>query len=262
MKRAGSAGPESGGRRKWCVHEEDSWSGVESVVTLPQRGSFRDRCQILAAQNVTSFFSLLTRSTIVTDAVIVAAARTPIGRARKGSLVDVDAFELAQIAVGAVVERSGIATSDIDDIVVAESLQGGGVIARNVAVRLGLTSVPGPCRQPSLRGGPERGADRVSGYPCGHGPRRRRRWHREPQLDAAVFKSQPKADEPAVDVAEPPRRRPTRPRGTCRSPSARTPPGWPGSPAATSTNGRPTTHGQAAGRSTTAASKTRSSRSR
>ncbi len=41
------------------------------------------------------------------------------------------------------VERSGIATSDIDDIVVAESLQGGGVIARNVAVRLGLTSVPG-----------------------------------------------------------------------------------------------------------------------
>ncbi len=79
----------------------------------------------------------------MTDAVIVATARTPIGRARKGSLVDVDAFELAQIAVGAVVERSGIATSDIDDIVVAESLQGGGVIARNIAVRLGLTSVPG-----------------------------------------------------------------------------------------------------------------------
>jgi acetyl-CoA acetyltransferase family protein len=79
----------------------------------------------------------------VTDAVIVAAARTPIGRARKGSLVDVDAFELAQIAVGAVVERSGIAAGDIDDIVVAESLQGGGVIARNVAVRLGLASVPG-----------------------------------------------------------------------------------------------------------------------
>jgi acetyl-CoA C-acetyltransferase len=79
----------------------------------------------------------------VTDAVVVAAARTPIGRARKGSLVDVDAFQLAQIAVGAVVERSGIAAADLDDIVVAESLQGGGVIARNIAVRLGLTSVPG-----------------------------------------------------------------------------------------------------------------------
>ena len=79
----------------------------------------------------------------MTDAVIVATARTPIGRARKGSLVNVDAFELAQIAVGAVIERSGVAASDIDDLVVAESLQGGGVIARNIAVRLGLTWVPG-----------------------------------------------------------------------------------------------------------------------
>jgi acetyl-CoA acetyltransferase family protein len=79
----------------------------------------------------------------VTDAVIVAAARTPIGRARKGSLIDVDAFELAEIAVGCAVERSGIAGSDIDDIVVGESLQGGGVIARNIAVRLGLTSAAG-----------------------------------------------------------------------------------------------------------------------
>ena len=77
------------------------------------------------------------------DAVIVAAARTPIGRANKGSLVDVDAFELAEVAVGAALERSGIPAGDIDDLVVAESLQGGGVIARNVAVRLGLDGVPG-----------------------------------------------------------------------------------------------------------------------
>jgi len=78
-----------------------------------------------------------------TDAVIVAAARTPIGRAHKGSLVDVDAFELAQVAVGAAVERAGIPVADLDDLVLAESLQGGGVIARNVAVRLGFTQVPG-----------------------------------------------------------------------------------------------------------------------
>jgi acetyl-CoA acetyltransferase family protein len=77
------------------------------------------------------------------DAVIVATARTPIGRARKGTLRDVDAFELAQVAVGGVIERSGIPASDIDDIVLAESLQGGGVIARHTAVALGLTSVPG-----------------------------------------------------------------------------------------------------------------------
>jgi acetyl-CoA acetyltransferase family protein len=79
----------------------------------------------------------------VTEAVIVAAARTPIGRARKGSLIDVDAFTLAEIAVGAAVERSGISANDFDDVVVGESLQGGGDIARNVAVRLGLIGVPG-----------------------------------------------------------------------------------------------------------------------
>jgi acetyl-CoA C-acetyltransferase len=79
----------------------------------------------------------------VTEAVIVAAARTPIGRARKGSLVDVDAFRLAEIAVGEAVSRAGIDTADIDDIVLGESLYGGGDIARNIAVRLGLTNVAG-----------------------------------------------------------------------------------------------------------------------
>ncbi len=79
----------------------------------------------------------------MTEAVIVAAARTPIGRARKGSLVDVDAFRLAEIAVGETVARAGVDAADIDDVVLGESLQGGGDIARNVAVRLGLTGVPG-----------------------------------------------------------------------------------------------------------------------
>ena len=79
----------------------------------------------------------------MTDAVIVSAVRTPIGRARKGTLVGVDAFHLAEVAVGAAIERSGLPTADIDDIVVAESLQGGGVIARHTAVALGLTAVPG-----------------------------------------------------------------------------------------------------------------------
>jgi acetyl-CoA acetyltransferase family protein len=77
------------------------------------------------------------------EAVIVAAARTPIGRSHKGSLVDVDAFALAEVAIGAVLERAGVDRADIDDLVLAESLQGGGVIGRNVAVRLGLGHVPG-----------------------------------------------------------------------------------------------------------------------
>jgi len=75
--------------------------------------------------------------------VIVSALRTPIGRARKGSLVDKDAFELAQVVVRAVLERTKIEPSEIDDIVIAESLQGGGVIARHTAVVLGLGQVPG-----------------------------------------------------------------------------------------------------------------------
>jgi acetyl-CoA C-acetyltransferase len=79
----------------------------------------------------------------MTDAVIVASARTPIGRSYKGSLVGLDAFALAEIAVGEVLRRSGIEGTDVDDIVLAESLQGGGVIARHTAVRLGLHSVPG-----------------------------------------------------------------------------------------------------------------------
>ena len=44
------------------------------------------------------------------EAVIVAAARTPIARAYKGSLVGVDAFKLAEIAVDAAISRSGIPT--------------------------------------------------------------------------------------------------------------------------------------------------------
>ncbi len=79
----------------------------------------------------------------MTEAVIVAAARTPIGRARKGSLVDVDAFRLAEIAVGEAVARSGIDAAEIDDIVLGESLYGGGDIARHTAVVLGLENAAG-----------------------------------------------------------------------------------------------------------------------
>jgi acetyl-CoA C-acetyltransferase len=79
----------------------------------------------------------------VPEAVIVAAARTPIGRAYKGSLASTDAFTLAEVAVGSAIDRSGIPTDDIDDVVVAESLQGGGVIARHTALKLGMPQVPG-----------------------------------------------------------------------------------------------------------------------
>ena len=76
------------------------------------------------------------------DAVVVAAARTPIGRSYKGSLTGVDAFALAEVALSEVIRRAGVDPAVIDDIVLAESLQGGGVIGRNVAVRLGMAGVP------------------------------------------------------------------------------------------------------------------------
>jgi len=75
--------------------------------------------------------------------VIVQALRTPIGRSRKGSLVTKDAFALAELVVAEVIKRSRIDPSEIDDLVIAESLQGGGVIARHTAVVLGLEQVPG-----------------------------------------------------------------------------------------------------------------------
>jgi acetyl-CoA acetyltransferase family protein len=79
----------------------------------------------------------------VGEAVIVAAARTPIGTARKGSLSALTAFDLGRLAVEAAVKRAGIPTEDLDDIVLGEVLQGGGDIARYVAIELGLTDVPG-----------------------------------------------------------------------------------------------------------------------
>ncbi len=76
-------------------------------------------------------------------AAIVAAARTPIGTARKGTLANVPAIELAKPVVTAVIERSGLGAAEFDDFVLAESMQGGGDSARFIAVSLGLTDVPG-----------------------------------------------------------------------------------------------------------------------
>jgi acetyl-CoA C-acetyltransferase len=76
------------------------------------------------------------------SAVLVSAVRTPIGRARKGALKDVLAVDLAQIVLREAVARSGISPQEIDDIVLAESLQGGGVLGRFAAVSLGWDLVP------------------------------------------------------------------------------------------------------------------------
>jgi acetyl-CoA C-acetyltransferase len=79
----------------------------------------------------------------MTDAVIVAATRTAIGTAYKGTLVDVSAFDLATAAVREALARSGVPAGDVDDVVLGEVLQGGGDIARYAAIEAGLTHVPG-----------------------------------------------------------------------------------------------------------------------
>jgi acetyl-CoA C-acetyltransferase len=75
--------------------------------------------------------------------MIVSTARTAVGTARKGSLVDVDAFELGTRAVTEAVSRAGIDASEVDDVVLGESLYGGGDIARYAAIEADLVHAPG-----------------------------------------------------------------------------------------------------------------------
>jgi acetyl-CoA acetyltransferase family protein len=77
------------------------------------------------------------------EAVIVSSARTAIGTAFKGSLLDVDAFELGTRVVAEAVRRSGVDPELVDDVVLGETLYGGGDIARYVAIESGLVNAPG-----------------------------------------------------------------------------------------------------------------------
>ncbi len=71
------------------------------------------------------------------DAVIVAAIRTPIGRARK-SLAGLSLHDIGMQTVSGVLAASGVDPADIDDVILGEAVQGGGCTARYVAVALGL----------------------------------------------------------------------------------------------------------------------------
>jgi acetyl-CoA C-acetyltransferase len=77
------------------------------------------------------------------DAVIVSACRTAIGTSFKGTLVNTDATVLGGAVVRESLDRTGIPAADIDNLILAESLYGGGVLARYIAVEAGLATVPG-----------------------------------------------------------------------------------------------------------------------
>lgn len=79
----------------------------------------------------------------MTDAVIVSACRTAIGTALKGTLVDTNAFDLAEAVVKEALSRSTLDASEIDDVILGETMYGGGVIARHAAITAGLTNAPG-----------------------------------------------------------------------------------------------------------------------
>ncbi len=77
------------------------------------------------------------------SAVIVSAVRTAIGTTRKGSLAKVPGEVLAATVLKAAMDRSGLSPSVVDDVIFAESLAGGGAIARHAAVEVGLTRAGG-----------------------------------------------------------------------------------------------------------------------
>ncbi|MFC7878554.1 acetyl-CoA C-acetyltransferase [Isoptericola sp. NPDC057391] len=83
----------------------------------------------------------------MTEAYIVATARSPIGRAHKGSLKDVRADDLAaRMVAAAVAQVPGLDPARIDDLLLGCGLPGGrqGMnMARVVAVLNGWDSVPG-----------------------------------------------------------------------------------------------------------------------
>ncbi len=75
------------------------------------------------------------------DALIVAAARTPIGRAYRGAFNATAAPSLGALAIAAALERAGIEGGEVEDVLWGSALpQGGqgGNIARLAALRAGL----------------------------------------------------------------------------------------------------------------------------
>ncbi|GAA4850622.1 acetyl-CoA C-acetyltransferase [Saccharopolyspora rosea] len=83
----------------------------------------------------------------MTEAVIVAAARSPIGRARKGSLVDFRPDDLTARIVRAALDKvPELDPGEIDDLMLGCGLPGGEQgfnMARVVAVQLGYDRLPG-----------------------------------------------------------------------------------------------------------------------
>jgi acetyl-CoA C-acetyltransferase len=74
----------------------------------------------------------------MTEVVIVAAARTPVG-SFNGALASLPAHELGRVAISAAIERAGLSPDDIDEVILGQVLQAG--------------AGQGPARQASIAAG-------------------------------------------------------------------------------------------------------------
>ena len=75
------------------------------------------------------------------DAVIVSTARTPIGKAYRGSLTDTHGSDLAAHVITAALDRAGVAPAEVDDVLLGSAHPEGATgnnIARISAIRAGL----------------------------------------------------------------------------------------------------------------------------
>src|SRR3954452_21412169 len=83
--------------------------------------------------------SSIARRTLMPGSVIVAGARTPIGRLL-GSLKDFSAMDLGGFAIKAALERAGVAPDAIEYVIMGQVLQAGAgqITARQAAVKAGI----------------------------------------------------------------------------------------------------------------------------
>jgi acetyl-CoA C-acetyltransferase len=81
------------------------------------------------------------------EAVIVSTARTPIGKAYRGTLSDISGPHLAAHALTAALGRAGVTDGEIDDVILGCAMQEGTTgynVGRQAALRAGLpATVPG-----------------------------------------------------------------------------------------------------------------------
>ncbi|MET0250059.1 MAG: thiolase family protein [Sphingobium sp.] len=76
-------------------------------------------------------------------AVILSAVRTAVAAARKGSLVNTRPETLALAVLEGALAKARLTPDQVGDVVMAESLYGGGAIARHAALEAGMTKAGG-----------------------------------------------------------------------------------------------------------------------